>query len=105
MSQGTALSLQKAGSVHDRQVTKNQFLPFKLKKGIAHVFLIVILAVAILAIPIIIAVFVFHKKLPFSGKEQVNVALKTDYKNPFNKTTQYTNPFGEYKNPFINLRQ
>lgn len=31
------------------------------------------------------------------------VELKTEYKNPFDKETQYVNPFQEFKNPFNNL--
>ncbi len=29
------------------------------------------------------------------------VAIKTEYKNPFDKKTQYVNPFETYKNPFV----
>lgn len=29
------------------------------------------------------------------------VTLKTEYKNPFKKESQYVNPFEEYKNPFV----
>lgn len=29
------------------------------------------------------------------------VELKTEYKNPFNKESQYVNPFDTYKNPFV----
>jgi hypothetical protein len=32
------------------------------------------------------------------------VELKTTYKNPFNKDTQYINPFDKYKNPFVTNR-
>lgn len=32
------------------------------------------------------------------------VELKTTYKNPFNKDTQYVNPFDKYKNPFVTNR-
>lgn len=28
------------------------------------------------------------------------VSIKTEYKNPFKKETQYVNPFETYKNPF-----
>lgn len=28
------------------------------------------------------------------------VQLKTEYSNPFDKKTQYVNPFSSYKNPF-----
>ncbi len=29
------------------------------------------------------------------------VSIKSDYKNPFDKNTQYVNPFDTYKNPFV----
>lgn len=29
------------------------------------------------------------------------VSIKTEYKNPFDKKSQYVNPFQEYKNPFV----
>ncbi len=28
------------------------------------------------------------------------IDLKADYKNPLDKTSQYVNPFSEFKNPF-----
>lgn len=31
---------------------------------------------------------------------QTQVELAPDYKNPLDKSTQYVNPFSEYKNPF-----
>lgn len=43
------------------------------------------------------------KNLPIIGKlgqNQPKVELKTEYKNPFKKETQYVNPFQTYKNPF-----
>ncbi len=30
----------------------------------------------------------------------VKVSLQKDYQNPFDKKTQYVNPFTQYKNPF-----
>lgn len=36
--------------------------------------------------------------------QQSNVSLKKDYKNPFDKDTQYVNPFSQYKNPFDSLK-
>ena len=29
------------------------------------------------------------------------VSIKKEYKNPFDKKTQYVNPFDTYKNPFV----
>lgn len=37
--------------------------------------------------------------LPGSKKEPT-VTLQTSYKNPFDKSAQYVNPFASYKNPF-----
>lgn len=75
------------------------------KKGIAHTLLIILIAIAVLAIPVVVAVFVFHKRIPLLSKKVPNVALKTEYKNPFDKKTQYVNPFAETKNPFANLNE
>ena len=73
------------------------------KKGIAHTLLVVVVGIVVLAIPIVVAVFVFHKRIPLLSKKVPNVALKTEYKNPFDKKTQYVNPFEESKNVFANL--
>ena len=34
-------------------------------------------------------------------QKKATVNLKTAYKNPFKKETQYVNPFETYKNPFV----
>lgn len=34
-------------------------------------------------------------------KKQASVDLKTTYNNPFDKDSQYVNPFQKYKNPFV----
>ena len=34
-------------------------------------------------------------------EKKAQVKLKTEYKNPFAKETQYVNPFEDYKNPFV----
>lgn len=43
------------------------------------------------------------KKPSFLGPKTASVELKTEYKNPFDKETQYVNPFQEFKNPFNNI--
>lgn len=40
-------------------------------------------------------------KLPIIGQKGPKVSIKKEYKNPFNKSTQYVNPFQTYKNPFV----
>lgn len=37
-------------------------------------------------------------------KKGPKVEVKTTYKNPFDKSTQYVNPFEKYKNPFVTNR-
>lgn len=34
------------------------------------------------------------------AKKEPTVSLQTSYKNPFDKSAQYVNPFASYKNPF-----
>ena len=34
-------------------------------------------------------------------EKKAQVKLKTEYKNPFAKETQYVNPFEDYKNPVV----
>ena len=34
-------------------------------------------------------------------QKKATVSLKTEYKNPFSKETQFVNPFDKYKNPFV----
>jgi flagellar basal body-associated protein FliL len=43
-------------------------------------------------------------KTPSLTQQPAEVELRTEYKNPFKKNTQYENPFDEYKNPFNNLQ-
>ncbi len=40
------------------------------------------------------------QNIPFLSKEP-KVSIKTEYKNPFDKKTQFVNPFNKYKNPFV----
>lgn len=40
--------------------------------------------------------------LPGQSKEPT-VSLQKQYQNPFDKSTQYVNPFSSYKNPFDSL--
>lgn len=70
------------------------------QKGVIH------LAFPLLFLIILgIAVFLLMKNLPNlqSLKQEPTVSLQTTYKNPFDKSAQYVNPFSAYKNPFDSL--
>ena len=64
--------------------------------------LLVILALLIILSGILIFVALNQKK---TAKIEPTVSLTKDYDNPFDKSTQYVNPFSEYKNPFDSLIQ
>lgn len=43
-------------------------------------------------------------KLPGQASKEPTVSLQKDYQNPFDKKSQYVNPFSSYKNPFDSLK-
>lgn len=71
------------------------------QKGVVHLLLLLII-VAIVGGAIYL-VYKGYIKLPSTSlfQKKTNVELKTEYKNPFKKETQYVNPFDKYKNPFV----
>lgn len=72
------------------------------KKGVVHhtgLIIIAVIAVWALVLYFLISKNILKIKTPFSPK-QPTVELKTEYKNPFNKETQFVNPFDQTKNPF-----
>lgn len=74
-----------------------------LKKGVVHhtgLILIAIIAFWAVVLYILISKGVINLKTPFTKKEPSKVELKTEYQNPFNKETQFVNPFDQTKNPF-----
>ena len=74
------------------------------QRGVVHLVLPLLLAV-IIGAAIFALVYFGLIKNPFSklpiGQKGANVALKSEYKNPFDKNTQFVNPFDSYKNPFV----
>lgn len=74
------------------------------QKGIIHLALPVVLLLIIGAVILILVNLGVIKNpfqnLPFIGQGP-KVSLQEEYKNPFDKETQYVNPFDEYKNPFV----
>ena len=70
------------------------------QRGFVH--LLALLLIVIIAVVIFLAVKGIIK-LPFNVPgigQGSKVEVKTTYQNPFNKETQYVNPFETYKNPF-----
>lgn len=72
------------------------------QRGLAPIVIILIIAAVA-----IVGYLLFTQgklKVPLPTKEQQEqsaaVNLTTEYKNPFDKKSSYTNPFAEYKNPF-----
>lgn len=86
-------------------------MPIKSRAQKGYSALFILIAVLLLLGVGLVFTSLWSKKytLPFSSqtKETTNestVTLKTDYQNPFDKNTQYVNPFSEYKNPFDSLK-
>jgi len=77
------------------------------EKGIVHLVLPIIILLVVGAVLFALNYFGIIKlnlpgvSLPQKGP---SVELKTEYKNPFKKESQYVNPFQEYKNPFTTNR-
>ena len=66
---------------------------------------VVLLLLLILAVIAALFMLVYFKgaksplgKAPHKGPK---VSTKTEYNNPFDKKSQYVNPFESYKNPFV----
>ena len=74
----------------------------KDQKGIIHLFalLIIIFVLALAGFAVMKFGFIKIPSLNIVQKKSL-VELKTEYKNPFNKNTQYVNPFDQYKNPLV----
>lgn len=68
------------------------------QRGVIHLLPLLFIAVALIAIYLAAS---GNLKIPSLFKQQPKVELKTSYENPFDKETQYVNPFENYKNPFV----
>lgn len=69
------------------------------QRGIIHLLPLLLIAAVVIGVILVITGKLKAPSLPFLSK-QPKVELKTEYNNPFNKETQYVNPFETYKNPF-----
>lgn len=75
------------------------------QKGVAHLLLpILILLIIGAVVYFLISQGIIKnpfQKIRLPGQGGPSVSVKTEYKNPFDKDTQYVNPFETYKNPFV----
>jgi len=94
----------------ENQLSSNGFEP-NASHLIRNVILIVVLVIVIL---VGIDIFLVFRNLANSVNKslssleptkQASVTLKNQYDNPFDKNTQYSNPFSSSQNPFDNLAQ
>jgi len=78
-----------------------------IKNNKKRFILIGVFLIAIITI-ILFIIGAFDRFLPSNLKSPLQkkavVGLKTTYENPFDKKTQYVNPFQENKNPFVTNR-
>lgn len=68
--------------------------------------LLLFLALLIIGAVVLFVLILNQRKLTSPGSQatqESTVSLKKEYENPFDKKTQYINPFSDYKNPFDNL--
>lgn len=70
-------------------------------RGFAHVLvLVLVLLVLVGAVGYYLLMTKGTINIPFMPAQKATVSLQTQYENPFDKNTQYANPFSQYKNPF-----
>lgn len=67
---------------------------------------ILIVIVILVIVGIVVVYLALRGKGPATQlfKKGPKVELQSTYKNPFNKDTQFVNPFEKYKNPFVTNR-
>ena len=77
-------------------------------RGFAHILLLIVLIFGLVVGAYLVSkqTNLFPKAfLPKISSQEPNVVVKSEYKNPFDKKTQYVNPFEETNNPFANLNE
>lgn len=83
-----------------------------LKQSIHH-HRIAVFSIVVFLVLLTFAVIALSKSLLPSSvittgqpavKKEPKVPVKKEYENPFDKNTQYVNPFSTYKNPFNTLK-
>lgn len=74
------------------------------QRGVIHLLpLLIVVVVVVVGIYLVVQGTIKLPSVPLLQKKP-KVELKTSYENPFNKDTQYVNPFEKSKNPFVTGR-
>lgn len=71
--------------------------------GFSHILVLLVLLFAAAGL---VAVFLsssknFPGQMAGKSDQKLTVKLQAQYNNPFDKSSQYANPFSQYKNPFV----
>ena len=74
------------------------------KGSILIILVFIFLAAAIVGGMLIYKTFTSASQKLVKTQEQLQVALKTEYSNPFDEKSSYDNPFSETHNPFDDLK-
>lgn len=83
----------------------NKSMPDVEERGSAFLFLVIIfVVVAGVAAFVVLKTITTSTEKVASQTNNLTVALKSEYENPFDKDTQYENPFNSYHNPFDELK-
>lgn len=67
---------------------------------------LLLLVIVAVAVYVLISIGIIQNPLPkqLLPSKEPTVELQKQYQNPFDKNTQYVNPFSKYKNPFDSLK-
>ncbi len=81
------------------------------QSGIAHLILLLVAVIFISALLLLVSSGIIKNptqlirdKVQKNSVKEPAVKLLSSYRNPFDKNSQYVNPFSAYKNPFDSLK-
>lgn len=74
------------------------------KGAVFLIFVFIFVALTIVGGTLVYKTLTTATKKISQTQEVLSVSLKEEYNNPFDKSTQYVNPFGDRHNPFDELR-
>lgn len=73
-------------------------------QGFVHLAVLLLSLLLLLAVVFYLLVVKGLVRNPLAPAQKPTVSLQSQYQNPFDKNTQYANPFSQYKNPFDTVK-